>query len=76
MYIVQEIYYITTGNYRHRKECYLVYSVQSGYSPVKKVLTREQVEKFNTEVNGAIARLPALKVTPTEFREFERQIKY
>lgn len=76
MYIVQEINYTTTGNYRHRKECFLISRAQTGHSPVRQVLTRDQVEKFNSEVGGNLVRLPSVTVTPAQFREYERMIKY
>lgn len=76
MFIIQEIYYITTGNYKHRKECYLVSQVQNGHSPIRKVLTREQLGQFHTETGGNLVRLPALTVAPSQFKEYERMIKY
>lgn len=76
MYVVQEIYYITTGSYKHRKECYLVSQIQSGHSPIRKVLTREQLGQFHNEVKGNLMTLPPLKVQPTQFKEYEKQIKY
>lgn len=76
MYIVQEIYYITTGSYKHRKECYLVYPAKAGYTDVMKVLTREQYECFNNQVNGNIIGLPSLVVTPKQFKVYESKIQY
>lgn len=76
MFIAQEIYYITTGNYKHRKECYLISEVKSGFSPVRKVLTREQMESFSSNSGVNLVRLPALTVTPSQFKEYEKLIKY
>ena len=76
MFMSQEIYYITTGNYKHRKSCYLIYNFQSGHTPVRQVLTREQHERFYNEVKGNLTNLPILNVTPAQYKEYEKQLKY
>lgn len=78
MYIFQEIYYITTGSYKHRKSCYLVAEVRPGLKFASKVqvMTKEQLERFNTQVGGMLMELPSLRVTPSQFKEYEKQLTY
>ena len=73
--LVQEIYYITTGTYKMRKELYIIYTSFGG-SPnmqVERVLTREELQAL-TSVN-AVKTLPALNVTPKEFKYHESMRK-
>lgn len=71
MLLVQEIYYMTTGNYKYRKNVFLVYDPNVAGVQLMPIAAKSQAPTGNN-----FRLLSSLEVTPRQFREIEKYLSW
>lgn len=71
MYLSQELYYFTKGTYKYKKSLTVYYGVNAnGATQVMGVIVEGEHGGFRP--NGVVAKLPALEISASRFKEFEK----
>lgn len=71
MLVAQEIYYVTTGNYKIRKSLTVFYRLgDNGQSAIAAAIAKDDLPQQRPQ--GIIHYLPSIPVTATTYREFEK----
>jgi hypothetical protein len=71
MFVAQELYYFSKGTYRHRKALTVYYVVGQRNAQVAAVVV--QGERVPDALTSGVSYLPALEVTATRYRDFNKK---
>lgn len=73
MFIGQEIWYITKGNYQHKRSLFIVYSVTPDRGrDIYTIVDGEFAEEARKNV---VCFLPSLEVVPSQFKIYHDKMK-